>query len=332
MVHRGREAPPLLSRPQALGHLPGVSKDGKRLITGSLDKTVRIYDVENGTKSLNPKKYFINGAELKVITIGKEIHALAPTEDGSKVLIGCSDNNAYLWDLETGKEVQAFKGHSGQVESLFLSKDGKSFATGSFDGTARLWDLATGKTVQTFMGHAHAVNALALSSDAKWLVTAGHLGKAYLWDLRLGRQVAVFSGPGGAIRAVAMSKNDKWFVTGGENGATQWDCATGKEIRSFKAGKLNAVTLSADGKYLVTGGADKIARLWNVDTGEEIRTFSNKGTDEFHALALTNDGKSLVSGNWKHVHVWNLETGKHEKELVCGDFLASTQGVALKQR
>src|SRR5947199_42440 len=83
--------------------------------------------------------------------------------DGKRVLTGSKDKTARLWDAETGKTLQTFKGHTEWVESVALSRDGKRVLTGSGDNTARLWDADTGKTVQSFKGHTSWITSVAFS-------------------------------------------------------------------------------------------------------------------------------------------------------------------------
>ena len=91
------------------------------------------------------------------------------------------------------------------------------------------------------------------------------------------------------------------------------DTASGKPELMVQVGhtsKLKAVAFSPDGKQLVTGGLDHSARLWDVETGRELRCFHGH-TDSLTAVAFSPDGKQIITGSTDNsVRVWNPRTGK----------------------
>nr|MBZ4220535.1 protein kinase [Chlorobium sp.] len=64
--------------------------------------------------------------------------------------------------------VPTFEGHSGEVNSVFLSADGRYALSGSSDRTMKLWDVSTGQCLRTFEGHNNVVNSVCLSADGKY--------------------------------------------------------------------------------------------------------------------------------------------------------------------
>ena len=122
------------------GHLWGLlsaafSHDGSRIITGSSDKTAKIWDVES-----EQCKATLAGHTAAVTSV-----AFSP--DGRRALTGSQDDTAKLWDAEVGreilgKEILTLKGHTQEVTSVAFSDDGSYVVTGSRDGTAIIW-LAT---------------------------------------------------------------------------------------------------------------------------------------------------------------------------------------------
>ena len=117
------------------------SPDGRRILTGSYDKTARLWDAGTG----KPLKVF-SGHEGPVYSV-----AFSP--DGRRILTGSFDNTARLWDAETGKTLKVFSGHTNSVTSVAFSPDGQRILTGSDDRTARLWDAETGKALKVYAGH-----------------------------------------------------------------------------------------------------------------------------------------------------------------------------------
>jgi hypothetical protein len=153
-----------------------LSGDAKWLVTGSYDKTARLWEVATG-KEVRA----FQGHSNRVLSVGL-------SGDGKWLVTGSGDKTARLWEVATGKQVRTFQGHSDRVNTLSLSADGKWLVTGSHDRTARLWDVATGKEVRVFRGHSFPVR-VAMSADARRLVTGSFDRPARLWDVASGKEL-----------------------------------------------------------------------------------------------------------------------------------------------
>jgi WD40 repeat protein len=146
--HAGQALAADVRRPELLlplGHTRPVnsvamSRDGRRVLTGSGDQTAILWD----TQTARPIRTF------KGHTHG--VTSVALSGDGKRVLTGSMDNSAILWEVETAKPLRTFKGHAGAVTSVALSGDGKRVLTGSMDNSAILWEVETARPLQTFKG------------------------------------------------------------------------------------------------------------------------------------------------------------------------------------
>lgn len=105
---------------------------------------------------------------------------VAYSPDGRHIAT-CGGGGAFLWDVETGKRIRAFKGHTETVSSVAFSPDGTRLLTGSFDKTAKLWDVATGECIRTLTGDTSLVLSVAFSPDGMRVVTGSWDGTAMLW-------------------------------------------------------------------------------------------------------------------------------------------------------
>jgi WD40 repeat protein len=89
-----------------------------------------------------------------------------------------------LWDVETGKELRVFKGHTHWVACVAFSPDGKTaLSAGCQDRTVRLWDVESGKELKRFAGHRDDVFSVAFSPDGKQAYSAGKDHMVRVWDL-----------------------------------------------------------------------------------------------------------------------------------------------------
>jgi WD40 repeat protein len=90
----------------------------------------------------------------------------------------------HVWDVKTGREVLALRGHADLVRCVTFSPDGQRLASGSIDKTVILWDLATGQELLTFRGHTGTVTSVNFSPDGQRLASTSEDGTARVWDAR----------------------------------------------------------------------------------------------------------------------------------------------------
>jgi hypothetical protein len=171
-----------LREQMVLGHEGGVyspafSRDGKRIVTASDDKTARIWDAATGQPIAQLKGH--EGA----------VYSAAFSPDGRRIVTASEDKTARIWDAATGQPIgQPLKGHEGAVYSAAFSPDGKRIVTASEDKTARIWDAATGQPIAQLKGQG-AVTRAAFSPDGKRIVTASDDKTARIWDAATGQPI-----------------------------------------------------------------------------------------------------------------------------------------------
>jgi WD40 repeat protein len=90
-----------------------------------------------------------------------------------------------MWDVETGKEIRRFEGHTDWVWDVSIARDGKRLLSASSDKTVRLWDLASGKELKVYEGHTDYVRSARFSPDGRWAISASHDHTLKLWALPL---------------------------------------------------------------------------------------------------------------------------------------------------
>jgi WD40 repeat protein len=140
------------------------SPNGKQIVSGSEDNTVRLWDAATG-------------ALLQTLAGHSDpVFSVAFSLDGKQVVSGSTDKTVRLWDAATGALEQTLDGHSDMVNSVAFSPNGKQIVSGSRDNTVRLWDTATGALLQTFKGRRDSVNSVAFSPEGKLLLTLRVIG------------------------------------------------------------------------------------------------------------------------------------------------------------
>jgi serine/threonine protein kinase len=153
------------------------SPNGKRLATGSGDRTVKLWDATTGQELATLKGH------------GDWVNSVAFSPDSKRLATGSEDQTVRLWDAVTGQELTTLKGHGDAVSSVAFSPDGKRLATGSADRTIKLWDTATGQELTALKGHAGPVSSVTFSPDGKRLATGSGDHTVMLWDAAAEKEV-----------------------------------------------------------------------------------------------------------------------------------------------
>ena len=245
-------------------------------------------------------------ARLIVETGQSPVNSVAISSDGKFVLTGHDDHTARLWDVTTGMELRRFAEHTGGVNTVALSPDGHQVLTGSNDGTARLWDVRTAVELGSFRGSG-GVNAVAFSPDGRRIALGNDGGIAQLWDVRTCLMTRQFHTGSGDVQSLAFSRDGRSLLVGMSTGEAQmWRVKGAKKMPQHFEGGLS-VAFSPDSRYVLTGDISTIARLWDANTGEELRHF-DVDTAAL-SVAFSPDGGTVVTGNRDgSVQLWDVKT------------------------
>jgi WD40 repeat protein/regulation of enolase protein 1 (concanavalin A-like superfamily) len=279
------------------------SPDCRRALSGSQDKSVRLWEVETGKQV----RQFEGNTQ--------NVHGVALSRDGRQALSAEFDfaNRDFpirLWDVETGKEIRRFSGHTDKIWNVVFSPDGNRAVSCSDDRTIRLWDVSAGTEVRQFTGHESAVGRVAFAPDGRSILSGAGDATVRLWDVETGKELRRFEGHTEWISGVAFSPNGRQAVTTAlDRSMRLWDVETGRQIRSF-SGCLtseNLVTFSPDGRRILSGsgwrpgyqhaGFDNCVRLRDVATGEVLACFEGHRAPVV-TVAFSPDGRTALSAGY----------------------------------
>ncbi|MEW6616174.1 MAG: caspase family protein [Thermodesulfobacteriota bacterium] len=300
-----------------------VSPDGRAIISGEHDGTVRFWNMSAGKETRTSKAH------------EGWINSLSFSPDSRFAVSGSHDKNFKLWDAITGTELRTFIGHSGEVTSVVFSPNGRYLLSGGgFDKTARLWDVQTGSQIRTFVG-TRAVFSVAFSRDGKYAVSAGtgDYSRPYpmrenyalkVWDIYSGRELNTFDihttkdFETMSIKSALYSPDGRKIVLGissvfnpfdPDASVKLWEISSGEVVREFRHPGLSSIALSPDGRLVLSGSTDNTFKLWDISTGNEIRTYRGHAT-WVSSVAFSPDGRYAYSGSWDGtVRMWNVATG-----------------------
>ncbi|KAI7894305.1 quinon protein alcohol dehydrogenase-like superfamily [Mucor mucedo] len=306
------------------GHTDGVMCvqfcDGSNIMmTGSYDKTVCIWNLETG--------------ELIRTLTGHTRCVRALQFDEAKLVTASMDQTLKIWNWQTGKCIRTLEGHTGGVLSLHFNS--RLMASGSTDHTIRVWNFLAGECC-TLTGHTEWVNSVRFCQDDTMLISCSDDSTIRLWDLQKRACVRVFNGHVGQVQIAVPSpkgfthrllnygdehanpsSSTNSRATGGNRMADfQPGCATDnrssnglslEQIKKFSSPATVAAELS-ENPIIISGSLDNTIKLWDMTTGNCIRTLFGHVEGVW---SLAYDTLRIVSGSHdKTVRVWDIGSGR----------------------
>src|SRR5262249_35152309 len=137
------------------------SPDGSRLLSGSDDKTLKMWDAAGGSLLRTFEGH--RGA----------VTAVAFSADGTRVVSGSSDRALKIWDAASGSLLHTLSGHAGVVGSVAFSHDGLRLGSGSLDGTNKLWGGVNGELRATLIANRAGQSLAITPSGFFWVARNG---------------------------------------------------------------------------------------------------------------------------------------------------------------
>ena len=324
------------------------SPDGKKIVTASKDKTVRVWEAESGK-------------ELKKLEgHTDEVNSASFSPDGKKIVTASWDRTARIWDAESGEELKKFSGVDYPLSHIrrrplpltlafiFGWEEPKSirFASFSPDGkeivvalniTIRIWDAESGEERQWFAGHfpntfakfrilSHGTDSALYSPYGEKIVTAGSYS-VRVWDVKSGEKQHELSAHYRPHFA-SFSPDEKNIVMTARNNIYFWDADKGGDVlRTFKYSQYDkeplnwaegeglSVNYSPDGKKLVVamGSKENFAHIVDAETGKELQKLEGH-TDRVVYAAFSPDGKKIVTASRDNTaRIWDLSALENQQ-------------------
>jgi eukaryotic-like serine/threonine-protein kinase len=293
----GREAHAegMLWMARALEHAPAEPPDLQRLIRTSLSAW------HSGAKLL--ERSFRHGGE---------VHAVAFSPEGRRLVTASEDRSARLWDVSTGSSLAPPLKHEGPVRAVAFHPEGTFIATAGDDGSIGRWDAVTGEPLGGPLSHGAPVVALSFSPDGSRIAAVGGPGGFSLWDAGTGELLHEPGGPGARVLAVAFSPDGSRIAVAGVDGAVRLlESATWSQLGEPLAhgSAVHALAFDPVGRWLLTGTLGGEARLWDVTRRAPVVTLLHRG--EVLCVGFRPDGDAFATATGDgSARLWDSATGR----------------------
>ena len=263
-----------------------ISPDGGLIVTGSEDRTVRLWKIE-GTLLNTFKKH------------QAAVWDVAFSGDSQLIASASRDRTVKLWNRD-GKFLNTFTGHQDEVLGIAFSPDGQTIASASRDRTVKLWNR-DGRLVDTLDDHQSSVWKAVFSPDGQMIVTASEDKTLKLWKLdargefKLERTLISHTNE---VRNVAFSPDGRLIASVSlDRTAKVWQAKSGKLLHTLEShnSPVVGVVFSPDGQIIATAGWDNTLKIWNLE-GALLKTIKIE-KKRIRDIDISPDGKSIASAS-----------------------------------
>jgi WD40 repeat protein len=276
-----------------------ITPDGRRAVSAGLDKTMLVWDLENGQclRTLEGHSDWVMSVRV--------------TPDGRRAVSASQDKTLRLWDLEAGVCLLILTGHMRGISGVDVTPDGRRAISASDDKTLRVWDLESGECLRTLEGHSAGVTSVAVTPDGRRAVSGSVCDTLRVWDLENGQCLRTLERQMHVVTSVSVTPDARRAVSATGNNTLQvWDLESGQCLRTLEvhSNLVSRACVTADGHWAVSASGDKTLRLWDLESGQCLRTLEghSKGVS---SVSVTADLRRAVSSSEdKTLKVWDLES------------------------
>lgn len=257
----------------------------ERVVSGSSDGTVRIWDAIDGHCTIS-----FEGASNGVT-------AVAASPCGRRIAVGSRDGVVREFSAD-GALIRKLTGHFGYIHALRYSPCGTYLFSAADDGTVRRWVDWKNEPASIMRISNSGCLDIDISARAERMLTGSRDGIMRLWDLRTGDLIQEFEGQRGWVDAVAFIPRSGYVISAGRDGRIiKWHVASGRDVAAMThGGWVRDLACSPDGRTVAACGDDAVITTWNLKTGECIARHAGH-TARVTALAVTARTGHLTSAS-----------------------------------
>jgi len=181
------------------------SPDGKQIISGALDRAVRIWDVQ--TRHCN---WALRGHD-------EWVNGVAVSPDGTHIVSAGGDKTVRVWDTKTMSCSSTLRGHTDFVRSVCVLEDNNTIVSASDDCTLRTWTMA-GNGIDVLKGHGKGIYSVS-AGKGNYVASASRDNSVKLWNVSGGENALQhsFCSHNGDVNSCSFVDQAKYIVSGSDD-------------------------------------------------------------------------------------------------------------------
>jgi eukaryotic-like serine/threonine-protein kinase len=262
LLHDLRDGKTLLEPAQHEGLINShqLSPDGGRLVTGSQDRTARLWDLR------------MRRTEAGLIDTGGPVDRISLSPAGDRLAVA-GNRQIRIYHPSTGRQLMEPIQEPDHVPFVAFSMDGRFITTACSDTTVRLLDGTNGQQLLSNRAHTIRVWKAVLSPDAHLLASSGDNNEVHVLDVSSNRPAFAPLKHEDAVKHVEFSRDGHRLVSSSaDSTARVWDAANGQSLVPplRHKGTVWTACFSSDGRRVLTASADRSAQVWDAFTGQPV--------------------------------------------------------------
>ncbi|KAJ3081689.1 Transducin (beta)-like 3 [Rhizoclosmatium hyalinum] len=217
---------------EAVGAVAFSSKANSFLVTGSSDRTIKVWDISKLEKQAKTAAEPIKlKSSYTFQAHEKDINSIAVAPNDRIFATGSQDKTAKVWSAVDGSLVGTCTGHKRGVWCVQFSTVDQVLVTSSGDKTIKLWSMSDYSCLKTLEGHLNSVLKVSFVSLGMQMVSSGSDGLVKLWNIKNNECVNTFDAHEDKVWALAMKQDESLVVSGGaDSKITLWeDCTVAEQ-------------------------------------------------------------------------------------------------------
>ena len=278
------------------------SPNGKLVLTGGMDNTARLWDVQTG-KEL---QVFKNRSGI--------VNSVAFSRDGKYAVSANSKGSFDIFDIGNSLDLGEYYFlpiHSSGINTVEFSSNSEYILSASDDYCSNIYRVSTGERIQKLNLNSTFIKSAVFSANGKFALVCGWDSLAYIFDINSGQEFQKLVGHLSDINSAVFNPEGNLALTSSvDHTARVFDVYTGKEILKLEGnnGVVYTAFFSADGNQILTSCADGIARLFNSQDGKLIREFQGNHEGLYSAVFGKKNGQVITSSFDGYTFIWNVES------------------------
>ena len=295
------------------------SPDNGLLVTGSEDKTVRLWNLNSMPGSIHSAP----------VLLGDPAKQQFMESDGRWLVTSTRGSGLLVYDLATEDPAArplSLGDQEGEVRRTAIGSSHHWLVTLNAEGRVQRWNMKSGNSSSQLQTFPDKATSIGISRDERWLAVGYDSGTTRIWDLALAsptaspqktlfQRTAPSGGGRPSIEAIFFSADNKWLITRGSSQANRlWNLSTATSSNASELGEIDNIAISPDGRWLAFSLFRSI-KLWDLSNGNPPST-ARPLKDADVPLAFSSDSRWLFTGKegWGSL-LWDLKSPERSLTL-----------------